>query len=92
MMGNRAFVRLWLSQFALLAALYGLNFAAVMQMEQATHSSARIGLVIVSAILPAFLASLLAGAVVDRRDRVGVLLACHLARAPVALTCWPVVC
>jgi hypothetical protein len=45
MMGNRAFVRLWLSQFASLAALYGLNFAAVMQMEQATHSSARTALV-----------------------------------------------
>jgi hypothetical protein len=91
MMGNPAFVRLWLSQFASLAALYGLNFAAVMQMEQATHSSARTGLVIVAAILPAFLASLLAGAVVDRRDRVGVLMACHLARAPVALAFWLVV-
>jgi hypothetical protein len=45
MMGNRAFVRLWLSQFASLAALYSLNFAAVMQMEQATHSSARTALV-----------------------------------------------
>lgn len=45
MMGNRAFVRLWLSQFASLAALYGLNFAAVMRMEQATHSSARTALV-----------------------------------------------
>ena len=88
MMGNRAFVRLWLAQFVSLVAVYGLNFAAVMQMEQATHSSARTGLVIVAAILPAFLASLVAGAVVDRRDRVGVLRACHLARAPVALVFW----
>ena len=91
MIGNRAFARLWLSQFVSLAALYGLNFAAVLQIEQVTHSSARTGLVIVAAILPAFLASLLAGVVVDRRDRVGVLLACHLARAPVALAFWPLV-
>ena len=91
MIGNRAFTRLWLSQFASLAALYGLTFAAVVRMEQATHSSAQTGLVILAAILPAFLASLLAGAVVDRHDRVGVLMACHLARAPVALAFWPVV-
>jgi hypothetical protein len=45
MIGNRAFRRLRLSQFAWLVALHGLNFAAVMQMEQATHSSARMSLV-----------------------------------------------
>ncbi len=85
---NASFRRLWLAQFTSLIAVYGLNFAAVVQVENATHSSARTGLVILFAIAPAFLASLVAGVAVDRRDRVRVLVATHLARIPVALAFW----
>ena len=85
---NAGFRRLWLSQFISLIAVYGLNFAAVVQVENATHSSARTGLVILLAITPAFLTSLVAGVAVDRRDRVRVLVATHLARMPVALAFW----
>lgn len=85
---NADFRRLWLAQFVSLIAVYGLNFAAVVQVENVTHSSAQTGLVILFAILPAFLASLLAGVAVDRRDRVRVLVATHLARMPVALAFW----
>ena len=85
---NADFRRLWLAQFVSLIAVYGLNFAAVVQVENVTHSSAQTGLVIVFAILPAFLASLVAGVAVDRRDRVRVLVVTHLARMPVALAFW----
>jgi MFS family permease len=45
-------------------------------------------LVILSAILPAFLASLVSGAVVDRWGRVRVLIVSHLSRALAGLVFW----
>jgi MFS family permease len=67
------------------AVVYGLALAGAVLVEQRTHSTAQIGLVILSAILPAFLASLVSGAVVDRWGKVRVLIASHLARAVIAL-------
>jgi MFS family permease len=85
---NRPFRRLWFAQFCAIAAIYGLTLAGTILVERRTHSSAQTGLVLVSAILPAFLASLIAGAVVDRRGRRPVLVASHMARALVALAFW----
>jgi predicted MFS family arabinose efflux permease len=85
---NPAFRRLWAAQFSAVTVIYGLSLAGAVLVEERTHSSAQTGLVILSAILPAFLASLVSGAVVDRWGRVRVLMASHLARALVALAFW----
>jgi DHA3 family macrolide efflux protein-like MFS transporter len=80
--------RLGAAQFGALTVVYGLSLAGTVLVENLTHSSAQIGLVILSSILPAFLASLISGAVVDRWGRVRVLMASHLARGVVALAFW----
>jgi MFS family permease len=82
---NRLFRRLWAAQFSAVTVMYGLNLAGVALVEERTHSTAQTGLVILSSILPAFLGSLVAGAVVDQWGRVRVLVVSHLARALAAL-------
>jgi DHA3 family macrolide efflux protein-like MFS transporter len=88
LLGNGPFRRLWIAQFSALTVVYGLSLAGAVLVEEQTHSSTQIGLVILSSILPAFLASLVSGAVVDRWGRVQVLMASHLARGGVALAFW----
>ena len=85
---NQALRRLLAAQFSTMTALYGLGLAGVVLVEERTHSSAQTGLVILASILPAFLGSLISGAVVDRWGRVRVLMASHLARALIALAFW----
>jgi MFS family permease len=85
---NRGFRRLWAAQFFTLTVVYGLALAGTVVVEELTHSSTQTGLLILSAILPAFLASLVSGVVVDRWGRRRVLLASHAARAMVALAFW----
>ena len=88
LLSNGPFRRLGAAQFSALTVVYGLSLAGTVLVENLTHSSAQIGLVILSSILPAFLASLVAGAVVDRWGLVRVLMASHLARGVVALAFW----
>jgi MFS family permease len=85
---NRPYLCLVLAQFSATMAIYGLNFAGVALVEERTQSSAQTGLVIVSSILPAFLGSTVAGAIVDRWGRVRVLVVGHLVRALAALAFW----
>ncbi len=85
---NSAFLRLWAAQFSTVIVIYSLSLASAALVEERTQSSAQTGLVILSSILPAFVASLFAGAVVDRLGRVPVLMASHLTRALVALAFW----
>jgi len=85
---NRNFRRLWAAQFSTLTVIYGLALAGAVLVEERTQSSTQTGLVILSAILPAFLASLVSGAVVDRWGRRRVLIASHLLRALIALGFW----
>jgi len=88
LLGNRPFRRLWAAQFCATAAVYGLSLAAIVRVEEQTQSSAQTAVVILSAILPAFLGSLVSGVVVDRFGRVRVLAPSHLGRALVALAFW----
>ena len=85
---NRSFLTLWVAQFAALAATYGLGLAGAVFVEEQTHSTAQTSLVIISAIIPAFLGSLVAGPVVDRWGRKRVLVASLVARALAALAFW----
>jgi MFS family permease len=88
LLGIRPFRLLWTAQFATVTAVYALNLASITLVEEQAQSSALTAVAILSAILPAFLGSLVAGAVVDRRGRVPVLIASHLGRALVALAFW----
>ena len=85
---NRSFLTLWVAQFLAIAAIYGLGLAGAVFVEEQTQSVAQTSLVIISAILPAFLGSLVAGPVVDRWGRKRVLMASLLARALAALAFW----
>ncbi len=85
---NPWFLRLWLSQFLAVAALYALNFAAVVAVAQTSLSTTQTGLVILCSMLPAFIGSLFAGVIVDRFDRTRVLLFSHLVRALAGLLFW----
>ncbi|MFL7808916.1 MAG: MFS transporter, partial [Anaerolineae bacterium] len=80
--------RLLGGQIATVTAVYGLSLAGTVLVEEATHSSAGIGLVFASSILPAFLFSLVAGAAVDRWGRKRLLLVAHAARALIGLAFW----
>ncbi len=85
---NPLFLRLWISQFLAVAALYALNFAAVVAVAQSSLSTTQTGLVILSSMLPAFIGSLFAGVIVDRFDRTRVLLFSHLVRVAAGFFFW----
>ncbi len=85
---NRSFLALWVAQFLALSATYGLGLAGAVFVEEQTQSTAQTSLVIISAIIPAFLGSLIAGPVVDRWGRKRILLASLAARALAALAFW----
>ena len=76
--------RLSVAQFVALAATYAIYFASMALVEEKTHSSAQMGLMIFSSTLPGFLFGMLAGVVVDRYDRRRVLVIGNLLRLIVA--------
>lgn len=85
---NRSFLKLAAAQFSAVTAVYALSLAGVALVEEQTHSSAQTGLAILSAILPAFLGSLVAGVVVDRWERRRGLVTSHLVRIAITLAFW----
>ena len=85
---NRSFLTLWIAQFAALSATYGLGLAGAVFVEEQTQSVAQTSLVIISAVVPAFLGSLIAGPVVDRWGRKRILVGIIAARALAALGFW----
>jgi MFS family permease len=87
-LGNRTFRRLWAAQFCATTAVYALSLAGIILVEEQAQSSAWTAVAVLSAILPAFLGSLVAGAVVDRLGRVPVLIGSHAGRALAALAFW----
>lgn len=88
LLGNAPFRRLWVAQFATVILVYALSLAGMALVEERTQSSTQTGLVIVSSILPAFLTSLISGAVVDRWGRKRMMIVSHSMRALVALAFW----
>ena len=82
---NKHFRRLCAAQFISLVATYAIYFASMALVEEITHSSAQMGLMIFSSTLPGLLFGLLAGVVVDRYERVKVMMGANIMRALVAL-------
>jgi MFS family permease len=85
---NQAFRRLLSAQFLAITAAYALSLGGIVVTETRFQSSAQTGLVILSAILPAFLGSLIAGAVVDRVGRRRILVASSLASVVACASFW----
>ncbi len=82
---NEDFRRLCLAQFTSLTATYAIYFASMALVEEITRSSAQMGLMIFSSTLPGLLFGLVAGVVVDRWERINVLVASNALRVLVAL-------
>ncbi|MCD6291106.1 MAG: MFS transporter [Anaerolineae bacterium] len=85
MLRDRTFQRLCGAQFTSLTAAYALFFAAMALVERITHSSAQMGIMILSSMLPGMLFGLVAGVVVDRYDRVVVVAVSNALRLLTAL-------
>jgi MFS family permease len=88
LLGNRPFRRLWAAQFGTVAAVYAVTLAGITLVEELTHSTTLNAVTLVSAILPAFLGSLVSGAVVDRMGRARVLVASVLGWMLASLAFW----
>lgn len=88
LLGNWPFRRLWIAQFASVAGVYAVTLAGLTLVEELTQSTTLNAVTLLSAILPAFLGSLVSGAVVDRLGRVRVLIASQVAWALAALAFW----
>ena len=82
---NRHFRRLCAAQFASLVATYAIYFTSMALVEEITRSSAQMGLMIFSSTLPGLLFGLLAGVVVDRHERVKIMIGANVLRVLVAL-------
>ena len=85
MLKNEDFRRLCAASFTSLTATYAIYFASMALVEEITRSSAQMGLMIFSSTLPGLLFGLLAGVVVDRYERVRVMMAANVLRVLVAL-------
>jgi len=77
--------RISLAQFTSLAATYAIYFASMALVEEETHSSAQMGMMVFCSTLPGFLFGMLAGVVVDRYDRRHVLVIGNLLRLLVSV-------
>jgi len=82
---NLAFRRLCGAMFAAMTATYAIYFASMVLVEKITHSSAQMGLMIFASTLPGLLFGLVAGVVVDRRERIGILVTSNALRTLVSL-------
>lgn len=77
--------RISVAQFTALTATYAVYLASMTLVEERTHSSAQMGLMIFSSTLPGVLFGMLAGVVVDRCDRRRVLVVGNLLRLLIAV-------
>ena len=78
---NRSFLLLWLAQLLSQVVFNAANYGIIALVTAITHSTALVGLAIVSFTLPAVPFSLLAGVYVDYLDKRLVLWASNILRA-----------
>ena len=83
--GNRPFLLLWTAQAISQTAQNAIWFALMVLIEEVTHSTAQLGIAIVSFILPSVLFTAPAGVLVDRVDKRLVLVSTNWLRAGAVL-------
>lgn len=83
--GNRPFMLLWTAQAISQTAQNAIWFALMVLIEETTHSTAQLGVAILSFILPSVLFTAPAGVLVDRVDKRLVLVATNWLRAVAVL-------
>jgi MFS family permease len=83
--GNRPFMFLWTAQAISQTAQNAIWFALMVLIEETTHSTAQLGIAIVSFILPSVVFTVPAGVLVDRVDKRLVLVATNWLRAVAVL-------
>jgi DHA3 family macrolide efflux protein-like MFS transporter len=66
---NKSIRRLGIGQFLAVAATYAIFFSSIAFVEEKTHSSAQMGVMIFAIMLPGYMMGMLAGVFVDRVDR-----------------------
>ena len=66
---NKAVQRISMGQFLAVAGTYAIFFSSIAFVEENTHSSAQMGVMIFAIMLPGYLMGMLAGVFVDRVDR-----------------------
>jgi predicted MFS family arabinose efflux permease len=66
---NKAVQRVSMGQFLAVAGTYAIFFSSIAFVEEKTHSSAQMGVMIFAIMLPGYLMGMLAGVFVDRVDR-----------------------
>ena len=77
---NRNFLFLWGAQVLSQTAMNGIHFTQMVLIEELTHSSAQLGIVILAWSLPAVLFSAVAGVVVDRFPNKWILVTSNVLR------------
>ena len=82
---NRPFLLLWLAQAVSQTAQNGVFYALMVFLEEATSSTLHMSLLILSTILPSVVLGVIAGVVVDRTSKKGVLVSTNLLRGIVVL-------
>ncbi len=83
--GNRPFMLLWSAQAISQTAQNAIWFALMVLIEETTHSTAQLGIAIVSFILPSVIFTMPAGVLVDRVDKRMVLVSTNWLRAATVL-------
>jgi MFS family permease len=79
-LNNRNFLLLWGAQILSQTAMNGIHFTQMVLIEELTHSSAQLGIVILAWSLPAVLFSAVAGVVVDRFPNKSILVISNVLR------------
>ncbi len=82
---NRNFMFLWLAQAVSQTAQNAIWFGLLVVVEEYTHSTAQMGLAILTTIIPSILLGMVAGALVDRMSKRQVLVSTNFLRALVVL-------
>ncbi|MCL5959580.1 MAG: MFS transporter [Chloroflexi bacterium] len=80
MLWNRPFLLLWSAQAISQTAQNIITFALIIEVEQLSHSSTQVSLVVLSFTVPAVVVGPIAGVFVDRTDKRSVLAVTNLLR------------
>jgi len=83
---NRPFLHLWVAQSLAQTAQNGIHFVQLVLIEELTHSSQHIGIMILAFSLPAVVFSSIAGLVVDRVSKKNTLVLVNSLRVLTALS------